>query len=119
MKIRSLIRQFAIFAILIMGVSNSNAFRAPDHEQIPNFDKRLFQKGLGADDSQIKIANQLAQSRKIKVKFDPILGTVRWMINSDGYLNTISSNPNSNNEKASTMLVLPDQIQVIKKFIDD
>ncbi|MGC9034526.1 MAG: M36 family metallopeptidase [Verrucomicrobiia bacterium] len=102
-----------------MGVSNSNAFRAPDHEQIPNFDKRLFQKGLGADDSQIKIANQLAQSRKIKVKFDPILGTVRWMINSDGYLNTISSNPNSNNEKASTMLVLPDQIQVIKKFIDD
>lgn len=110
---------FHSIAILLSTVLSLNAFREPDTPQLPNFDKRLFKRESAVDDSQSNAANQLLKTKSIKVKFDPILGSPRWIVNIDGYINFEQTTQKSINQTSSKTVILPDQIQIIKNFVDD
>ncbi|MCX7872354.1 MAG: M36 family metallopeptidase [Verrucomicrobiae bacterium] len=75
---------------------------------------RQNQKGSFVDEKQLAAAKQLA-NQKIKVSFDRIIGSPRWIVNPEGFLNSLDKNSNPNIGKT---VIVSDVVFAVKLFID-
>ncbi len=103
--------------LLVLTVIKTYAFRPPDVPQLPNFDIRDRQKEIVSSQPQINHKKQLLAIKGLEVKLDKSLGSPVWIYSPDGYLNASPSN-NSGLETTKKTLIQPNQVQIIKEFVD-
>lgn len=101
-----------LFACLLS--ISASALLPPENPSLPNYDKRKEQKGSFVTDEQLAASIKLAK-QNIKVSFDKIIGSPRWIVNPDGFINSSATNENLMHGKS---VVVPDAINVIKNYID-
>ena len=106
-----------IFGIALLGCIlpfSAFALLKPETPSLPNYDKRKEQKESFISDEQLVASAQLAR-QKIRVSFDKTIGSPRWIINPEGFLNSATGD---NNLQQGKTIVVPDAMSIIKNYID-
>ena len=103
---------------LVLTVIKTYAFRPPDVPQLPNFDIRDRQKEIVPSQTKTNQTNQLLTAKGVKVILDKSLGSPIWLHNPNGFLNATAPSDSFGSKTSAKPLVQPNQVQIIKDFVD-
>ena len=86
--IRHTVAKLGASATILAVAFSASAFRHPDHEELPNFDKRRPEEAaFQATEAKGELARGLARRVKgLKIHFDPLSGVPRWVGSTEDFL---------------------------------
>jgi hypothetical protein len=116
-------------------VSNVCAFRAPDHEELPNLDRRLeiaAQKAKAAATNVVTVtisAKRLARDEaatklrarlpEVQIDYDEIIGSPKWIAARDGFLTGPGGAGRGGSATGGKTLPAADRHREIKAFVNE